>query len=74
MSILTFAFLIVSFCPFPETLAQNPTTDDFPNKHITVVIPFTAGGGTDAFGRFMKMAIQKNALLTSDTNFVIDIF
>jgi len=35
----------------------------YPNREITVVVPFGAGGGTDSFARVMKKAIEENDLL-----------
>jgi len=35
---------------------------DFPSKPITVIVPFSAGGGSDVFVRIFQNAIRKNNL------------
>jgi tripartite-type tricarboxylate transporter receptor subunit TctC len=35
---------------------------DYPSKPITVIVPFTAGGGSDVFVRIFQNAIRKNDL------------
>ena len=36
--------------------------DEFPEKEITVIVPFAAGGGSDVFVRIFQEAIRKNEL------------
>ncbi len=43
------------------TLAAGPTLaqDNWPSKQVTVVVPFTAGGTTDMFGRILAQHMQQ---------------
>lgn len=43
--------------------AESETSNAYPNRPIKVVVPFAAGGGTDAFARIIKNAIAQNNLL-----------
>lgn len=43
--------------------AERETSTAYPNRPIKVVVPFAAGGGTDAFARIIKSAIEQNDLL-----------
>ena len=53
----SFAFLISSFfCAF----ASNVFADTWPSKPITIIVPFPAGGGTDAFARPLSAQLTKN--------------
>ena len=40
---------------------SDPTV--YPNKPITVIVPFTAGGVSDAFARMIQHAAAENDLL-----------
>jgi len=40
----------------------NNTEEEFPEKEITVIVPFAAGGGSDVFVRIFQEAIRKNKL------------
>jgi len=51
--------------PWTQALAQTQT---WPTKPVTIVVPFPAGGGTDAFARPLFAAMTKNA----GKQFVID--
>lgn len=37
--------------------------ETFPSRHITLVVPFSFGGGTDQFARVIEQAIKENDLL-----------
>jgi len=53
----SFAFLISAFfCVF----ASNVFADTWPSKPITIIVPFPAGGGTDAFARPLSAQLTKN--------------
>jgi len=41
---------------------ESNTEDEFPEKEITVIVPFAAGGGSDVFVRIFQEAIRKNGL------------
>ena len=41
---------------------ESNTEDEFPEKEITVIVPFAAGGGSDVFVRIFQEAIRKNDL------------
>jgi tripartite-type tricarboxylate transporter receptor subunit TctC len=51
-------------CFAPALRAQN----NWPNKPVTIIVPFPPGGGTDAFARPLFAALSKNA----GRQFVID--
>ncbi|MDA1014141.1 MAG: tripartite tricarboxylate transporter substrate binding protein [Planctomycetota bacterium] len=54
---LIFAMLLVG-------CEQADPNASFPSKPIVLVVPFSAGGGTDQFARVMKKAISDNELLS----------
>jgi len=53
----SFAFLISAFLCF---FAANNFADTWPSKPITIIVPFPAGGGTDAFARPLSAQLTKN--------------
>lgn len=50
---LVATLLVATACSSPGAPEEKPTADgaDFPQKGITLIIPYTAGGPTDAVGR-----------------------
>ncbi|PSH63441.1 MFS transporter [Phyllobacterium brassicacearum] len=40
-------------------LAPTSHADDYPSKTVTVIVPFAAGGNTDAFGRLVAEQLDK---------------
>ncbi|OYT89562.1 MAG: ABC transporter substrate-binding protein [Burkholderiales bacterium PBB6] len=48
--------------------AQTPSATGWPNKPVTIIVPFPAGGGTDAFARPLTAVMSKNA----GKQFIID--
>jgi tripartite-type tricarboxylate transporter receptor subunit TctC len=42
------------------TLSVAAIANDWPNKAITIIVPFPAGGGTDAFARPLSAVLQKS--------------
>jgi putative tricarboxylic transport membrane protein len=55
LSLATFIALIATGC-------SNAVDDEFPEKEITVIVPFAAGGGSDVFVRIFQQAIRENNL------------
>ena len=45
------------------TLTEPGRRTEFPNRPIKLIVPFSAGGGTDTFARVMKKAITDEGLL-----------
>jgi tripartite-type tricarboxylate transporter receptor subunit TctC len=43
--------------------AATPVLAEFPEKPIQLIVPFSAGGGTDALARAVQASIEKNKLL-----------
>jgi tripartite-type tricarboxylate transporter receptor subunit TctC len=56
ISILTF-LLVVSLTTLP--IPANSGARDWPNKAITVIVPWAAGGGTDIAGRILVPKMSK---------------
>jgi tripartite-type tricarboxylate transporter receptor subunit TctC len=52
---LSAAAATVALCPFPAA-AQ---TTDFPQKQITIVVPYTAGGSSDAVARLLGKQLSE---------------
>jgi tripartite-type tricarboxylate transporter receptor subunit TctC len=50
LSIISAATLVLSACSEPAAPPEG-SVSDFPNKRIELVVPFAAGGGTDALAR-----------------------
>jgi tripartite-type tricarboxylate transporter receptor subunit TctC len=50
-------------CLALASFAAAPALADYPEKPIRLVIPFTAGGGSDALARTLQGVIEKNKLL-----------
>lgn len=59
----TLATVLLAAAPVAPALAQA-----WPTKPVTIVVPFPAGGGTDAFGRPLFAVMTKN----TGRQFVID--
>ena len=55
-SVLT-ALLFATVAALPGQ--ANAQTADYPNKPVTIVVPFTAGGNTDAFARMVGDELDK---------------
>ena len=45
------------------TLSDSGASSAYPNRPIKLIVPFSAGGGTDTFARVMKRAIASEGLL-----------
>ncbi len=43
--------------------AATPALAEFPEKPIQLIVPFSAGGGTDSLARIVQASIEKNDLL-----------
>ena len=44
-------------------LSAKPSSDDFPQFPIQVVVPYAAGGGSDTFVRIVQKGIVEDQLL-----------
>jgi putative tricarboxylic transport membrane protein len=56
-------FLIgFALCSWASLLLCLPAMGKFPEKSITVIVPFAAGGGSDVFVRIFQQAIRENDL------------
>ncbi|PYM13524.1 MAG: hypothetical protein DME18_08825 [Verrucomicrobia bacterium] len=53
-TLLAFAPLLLTGCQ-----KQNPTTANYPNRSINLIVPWAAGGGTDRLARFVADALQR---------------
>jgi len=47
-------------CIFLSCLTLHAFADSWPSKPITIIVPFPAGGGTDAFARPLSAQLTKN--------------
>ncbi len=54
---LLFRLLAVLFCAFSATASAQ---GDFPNRPIKLVVPWGAGGGTDAVARMLAALLEKD--------------
>jgi tripartite-type tricarboxylate transporter receptor subunit TctC len=43
----------------PPAEAQGPTAADWPTRPVTLVVPSSPGGGTDAYGRLLAQALTE---------------
>jgi tripartite-type tricarboxylate transporter receptor subunit TctC len=59
----TFAVALAAFA-----LAGPAQSQDWPQRQVTIVVPFTAGGTTDMFGRILAQGLQQKY----GTPFVVD--
>ena len=68
--IKTLAWLLAStLCAaLAQAQTQAQTTADWPTRPVTVVVPSSAGGGTDTYGRILAQALSEQLKQT----FVID--
>ena len=55
--------LVMMFALAACTQKQPATTDDYPTKQITIICPWSAGGGTDTNARMYAEAISANNIL-----------
>jgi tripartite-type tricarboxylate transporter receptor subunit TctC len=61
------ATALAAMC-FTVTPAAVIAQNAWPAKPVTIIVPFPAGGGTDAFARPLTATLSKNA----GTQFIID--
>lgn len=59
------ALLLIAFFP---TATLGAPADDYPNRPVTIVVPFAAGGGTDLLGRMIGGMLE----LRLGKSFVVD--
>lgn len=52
-----------TLCAAFAAFASAPAVAQYPEKPIRLIIPFTAGGGSDALARTLQSVIEKNKLL-----------
>lgn len=58
-SLISITTLSVMGSLLPHNVAMSQTTSAYPNKSITLVVPFPAGSGTDAVGRIFASELGK---------------
>lgn len=58
-SLISLSTLSVMGSILPHNEAMSQTTSAYPNKSITLVVPFPAGSGTDAVGRIFASELGK---------------
>lgn len=46
-----------------RSIRSNANADDFPSRPIEIVVPYSAGGGTDTLARLVQRAIKREELL-----------
>ena len=54
-------FFIVA--PLTAGCLPESANSEYPSRTIKVIVPFSAGGGSDAFARVVKRAVEENKLL-----------
>lgn len=63
LSIFSAATLLLAACSSPEggggEASGGASESDFPNKRIELIVPFAAGGGTDAFSRLWAGCLEE---------------
>ncbi|MEW4489406.1 tripartite tricarboxylate transporter substrate binding protein [Thalassoglobus sp. JC818] len=62
-SFLVGLFLFLSCGCSENALTGNSQEREFPQKAIKVIVPFSAGGGSDTFARIIQQAIDEQELL-----------
>ncbi|MEM5544298.1 tripartite tricarboxylate transporter substrate binding protein [Sulfitobacter sp. AS92] len=55
--------MIAAFAATTVLMAASPASADYPEKSIKLIVPFAAGGGSDALARTIQAAIEKNELM-----------
>mgnify|MGYP002624162634 CR=1 FL=1 len=55
---------LLALLVFAGCANDDDTASSYPSRPIKIVVPFAAGGGTDAFARIIKKAIEENNLLS----------
>lgn len=59
------ALAIAVLACFSSCSRQPRASREFPRKPIKVVVPFSAGGGSDTFTRIIQSAVERHSLLPS---------
>ena len=57
MRILAFLFAVLAIAVAP---AQAQTSGNFPNRHVTMIVPYPPGGPTDTYARLVAEAMSRN--------------
>lgn len=63
MKLLTTKYLVALAATVPMTFGGTAALAEFPEKPIKLVIPYRAGGGSDALARTIQAAIAKHNLM-----------
>ncbi len=51
--------IIMTVLAFTLVLAGSARSQEWPQRQVTIVVPFTAGGTTDLFGRMLAQGLQQ---------------
>ncbi|MBR1918632.1 MAG: hypothetical protein IJ831_03310 [Spirochaetales bacterium] len=56
--LVVFAVLVLGFCVFAEG-SKEVSTSSYPERKVTMIIPYKAGGGTDVLLRLLASEMEK---------------
>ena len=56
---MTFSKAVIAAAGLLAALASNATAQEWPTRTLTLIVPFTAGGGVDASARLQALALSE---------------